>query len=45
MNRLKFSFSVAFVSMLLVLLTNCCVLADLVGHWKFDGDLTDSMGG
>ena len=45
MNTFKLELSVVFFSIGLVITANRVALADLVGHWKFDGDLTDSIGG
>ena len=45
MNTLKLSFLAAVASTTLVLAMDRCAVAELVGHWKFDGDLTDRVGG
>ncbi len=45
MNVFKLKLSAAIFSMVLVVPMNSFVLAGLVGHWKFDGDLTDSIDG
>ncbi len=45
MNSFELRLWAAIFSMGLVIAMNSFVLAGLVGHWKFDGDLTDSIDG
>ncbi len=45
MNVFKVRLSATILSIGFVLAMKSIVVADLVGHWKFDGNLTDSIAG